>query len=255
MIFVSDTHLLSKKCCHKELLQFVSELDTEHLYLLGDIEDFWRLQFGRAKISSDFKDHVKIHHKIMKYIKNGMNITWILGNHDELIWKIFGGHDFEFEGFALHSEHVIELSNGKRCLLIHGQQFEFVTKYLPGLAFLGDFGYHGLIWLNKIFNKFRQKLGYPYWSLSKYIKVAIKNKTNLIGRFEELAAQYAKEKRCDIIICGHVHDPQIKQINDVWYVNLGCWTDLANCTYAKENDGIIELYHYPDNKCLGKTHS
>lgn len=241
-LFISDTHLLNKKA-QAELLRKVlkEKIRVNKIFILGDFIDFWRLQLNSlSKIEQ--QNHLNIIQTLMKLAKSGVEIYWVIGNHDELIMKFTGG-PINFGHFHILEEHIHITKNGTKILLIHGHQFDALVRGSRFLARWGDYGYHFAIWLNKWFNRLRRLLGLKYWSLSKYIKIKSKQVTTFISSFTEAVDKYRIEKECDMVMCGHIHDPCLT----TRYANTGCWTDLANCTAILESfDGKLLLVKFTE---------
>jgi len=242
-IVISDLHLLSKKTLAQKLLQFLKSIKTvKCLILLGDIIDFWRYQLNKLDKESQ-QLHLSIIEYLLKLAKKGVQIHYVLGNHDEIVWQ-FIGENLTFGNVSFYDHLILSYPNTK-ILLIHGHQFDLIIRSAKWLAKIGDRGYHFLIWLNKIYNYGRRKLGFKYWSLSKYVKVKVKTVSNIVGSFEQACVTRCKELQCQIVIAGHIHSPISKKIDGIRYINTGCWTDESNCYFVHiKHDGNCELIQY-----------
>lgn len=244
-VFISDTHLGGKFSKTKDLLRFLSEIkeqEPEKLYLVGDFIDGWKLKRNWTWDN----DCNLIIRKILSLVKHGTTVYYVAGNHDEFI-RVFI-HDFsdiDFGNIHIGNEFIHETPSGKKLLVVHGDLFDLVITMKLGrvLAVVGDIGYNFLIRLNGVFNYFRKMLNLKYWSLSKAIKSKVKQATAYVGDFESILVNYAAEKDCAGVICGHIHTADIKQIDGIEYYNSGDWVE--SCTALLEyEDGDIELYHH-----------
>lgn len=247
--WISDLHLGSDSSEAEMIYSFLKHNEFEKLYLVGDIIDIWRLKKAGFLNKKKAQAHINVLQRILKMSKKKTEVIYLIGNHDEFIANFVDDEERELGNIVLGEKFEHVASNGKKYLVMHGHQFDLITRYNPWAAKLGDSGYHFMIWLNKIYNWGRRKIGLKYWSLSKYIKINVKKAVNFISRFEETAAKYAEENECHGIITGHIHDPAIKHINGLEYLNCGCWTDIANCTALVENDeGEIELIQWTEEE-------
>lgn len=241
-VFLSDFHLASKKAKYKQLNTFLKNNEFDTIFLVGDIIDIWRFKSAFDMSNEKQSGNVEVVERLLKLSRKGTKIHYIYGNHDEFMAK-FVGHEL-FGNISLHERMEHTTSCGTKYLIMHGHQFDLLTKY-PVSSYiykLGDHGYEFMLELNDVFNWFRRLLGMRYWSISKYIKIKVKRATQFIESFEDVICKYAKEKKYDGVICGHLHDPKIKMVNDIIYANCGCWTEKDNCTFLYEDsNGMIKL--------------
>lgn len=228
-IFISDIHLGTKYSNTKQLLNFLKHNESEELYLVGDIIDGWAIKrkFIWPQIHSD------VIQKILKKARKGCHIIFITGNHDEFLRPfvpLILGNSLDIK-----NEITYTSIKGEKFLVTHGDFFDSITMTKKWLAVLGDYGYDLLLGVNQILNFFRKKLGIKSrWSLSKYIKDNVKSSVSFITDFEDTLAKHAKHKQYDGIICGHIHKAEIKNIDDIQYLNCGDWVE--SCT------AIVETY-------------
>jgi DNA repair exonuclease SbcCD nuclease subunit len=244
-VFLSDFHLASKKAKHKQLNAFLKNNEFDNIFLVGDIIDIWRFKSAFDMNNEKQSGNVEVVERLLKLSRKGTKIYYIYGNHDEFMAK-FIGHEL-FGNISLHERMEHTTSCGTKYLILHGHQFDLLTKY-PVSSYiykLGDHGYEFMLELNDVFNWFRRVLGMKYWSISKYIKIKVKRAAQFIESFEDVICKYAKEKKYDGVICGHLHDPKIKTVNGIIYANCGCWTEKDNCTFLYEDsNGMIKLGSY-----------
>ena len=243
--WISDLHLGSKKAETDLIYSFLKKNEFDTLYLVGDIIDIWRWRQAGLLKAKDSQEHVNVVQRILKLAKKGTKVYYVVGNHDEFLFHFLKDDIRDFGNIRLSEslEHVT--ANGKKLLIMHGHQFDMITRRAPWLAKLGDRGYELSIWMNRAYNKLRRRFGMKYWSLSKFIKRNVKKAVMIIDRFEESVIRYAEDQDCDGIICGHIHHPEIKIIEGLVYYNSGCWTDRDNCNALVEReDGTIDLIQW-----------
>ncbi|MCF8468102.1 MAG: UDP-2,3-diacylglucosamine diphosphatase [Sneathiella sp.] len=237
-IWISDIHLGTPGCKAGFLLDFLRSTKSENLFLVGDIIDGWSLQQGWFWPQA----HNDVVQKILRKARQGTNVVFIPGNHDE-----FARHyvDLEFGTIKVSHEIIHSTADGRKFLVLHGDEFDVVVKYARWLAYLGDWSYGLCLKLNDFLNAIRERFGYPYWSLSAYLKLKVKNAVKFIADFENALADVARDRGVDGIICGHIHHPEIRDINGVIYCNDGDWVE--SCSALVEHfDGRLELIHWMD---------
>lgn len=236
-IWISDVHLGTRGCKAEMLLDFLRRTESEYLYLVGDIVDGWRLKRSWYWVQS----HNDVVQKVLRKARKGTKVIYVPGNHDEGI-RQFG--DMQFGGISVVQEAVHETVDGRKFLVIHGDQFDTVVKYAKWLAHLGDYAYNLLLSLNHWLNVVRRRFGLKYWSLSAFLKHKVKNAVEFIGRFEEMIAAEAGKRGVDGVICGHIHHPQMRRIGDILYCNDGDWVETCSAL-VEHSDGRLEILDWP----------
>ncbi len=244
-IFLSDLHIASRKCKSDYLNEFLKANDSVETYLVGDIIDIWRLTQAFNFSKEEQKRHINIVRKLLKRSKKDRQVHYIYGNHDEILSRF--EESKSFGNIHLHEKCDYIASDGRKYLVIHGHQFDILSKYdwSTWVGKLGDIGYEVMMDINEVFNRIRRMLGLRYFSLSKMVKVKVKKAAYFISNFEKTLSEYAKSHGYDGVICGHIHDPADKMIDGVHYLNCGCWTDIENLTYIidRGQDGLkLESY-------------
>lgn len=235
-IWISDVHLGSKFCRATELLDFFSKTKSDYLILVGDIVDFWALK--RAPYWPT--EHNTVVQKILRKARHGTKVIFIPGNHDEILRSFI---EFSFGDIELHEEYTHQLKDGKLIHCLHGDIFDIITLYHRWIARIGDVSYTFLLWLNKHLNSIRRICGLGFWSLSSYVKFKVKSAVNFISKFEECVIQHAHNNKTQTILCGHIHHAEIRQYNDILYINTGDWVE--NCTAIVEtSDGNIQIIRW-----------
>lgn len=232
-IFISDVHLGAKMSQADMLLDFLKTVECDTLYLVGDIVDGWAL-------SKNFywpQTHNDVIQKILRRARKGEKIIYLPGNHDEFL-RSFGHHDF---GNIELVNSIIHVGvDGKKYLVMHGDQFDLVINKMKWLAHLGTRAYDIMIALNVFVSQCRKTFGLPYWSLSAWAKYKVKQAVNFIGEFEVNLTQYAKSKNADGLICGHIHHANIRDIDGLTYINCGDWVESLTAV-VEHMDGSWEL--------------
>lgn len=233
-IFLSDIHLGTRACQAGRLLEFLRSYTAENVFLVGDIVDFWAMQ--RSIVWTPEQNTFV--QKILRRARHGERVVFIPGNHDEALRDYLG---IAFGDIEVVGEYVHELADGRRFLLLHGDQFDQITRHHRWIAVLGDVMYELLVRLNAIISLVRRRLGITgYWSLAGYAKRRVKSALQFIFDFEDSAIRAARQRGLDGIICGHIHSATIREADGVSYVNCGDWVD--SCTAIVEHlDGQLEL--------------
>jgi UDP-2,3-diacylglucosamine pyrophosphatase LpxH len=245
-IFLSDIHLGTRGCKADFLLDFLRWNESETLFLVGDIVDGWRLRRSWYWNQS----HNDVIQKILRKARKGTTVTYIPGNHDEWLREYT---EIELGGIKVVDEAIHVTADGRRLLIIHGDAYDGVVKYARWLALLGDWAYNLMIWLNTHFNRLRRRLGYPYWSLSAYLKGKVKNAVVYVGNFADAVADEARRRGVDGVVCGHIHKAEIRQLADITYCNDGDWVE--SCTALVEHwDGRLEIIDWIELRALDPLH-
>ncbi len=236
-IFLSDIHLGTRACQAGRLLDFLREYEAQTLYLVGDIVDFWAMSRG---IHWSTAQNTVVQ-KLLKRARHGAAVILIPGNHDEALREYHGSH---FGDVRVVQEAIHTTADGRRFLLVHGDEFDQVTRYHRWLAVLGDRAYEFLVLLNTVIAWARRRLRLAgYWSLAGYAKRKVKSAVSFIYDFEEAVAHSVRQRGLDGVICGHIHAAAIKDIGGIQYVNCGDWVD--SCTAIVEHpDGRLELIEW-----------
>ncbi|MBX7541491.1 UDP-2,3-diacylglucosamine diphosphatase [Qipengyuania sphaerica] len=241
-IWISDVHLGTKGCNAELLIDFLDHTDSETMYLVGDIIDGWRLK----KKFYWPPEHNDIVWRILKRARRGTRIVYIPGNHDEMI-RPFSG--MNFGGVEILRAAFHETADGRKLMVLHGDEFDTIMLAHRWLAFVGDALYHMMMKLNGWVAAIRKLLGLPYWSISKAAKHKVKNAVEFISKYEEVVARAAGERGVDGVVCGHIHTAEIRDFlhggRKVEYFNDGDWVEGCNAL-VEHFDGTMELLHWPD---------
>lgn len=237
-IFISDVHLGFSGCSAQYLLDFLRSTRCDTLYLVGDIIDVWQMK-KRMYWPQAHNDVVRT---ILGKAKHGTRVIFVPGNHDEVL-RDFDGQIFG--NLEIRNEHIHETADGKRLLIIHGDQFDAVVTCSKTTALIGSAMYEMLLKVNLLVNYVRRKLGFSYWSLASVLKHKVKQAVSYISNFEEVLAYEARRQKVDGLVCGHIHRAEITHIEDILYMNCGDWVE--SCTALVEgHDGSMELIHWSE---------
>lgn len=235
-LFISDVHLGTRTSQAEMLLDFLKHTEAETIYLVGDIIDFWRIKRGAIWPQT----HNDVLQKLLRKVRKGTRIIFIPGNHDEGIRDYAGMH---FGGIEIERQALHITADGRRFVVLHGDEYDVIVRYARWLALLGDRGYEFALWCNGPLNFIRRRLGLGYWSLSAYLKHRVKRAANFIGAFEANLADEARRRQVDGIICGHIHHAASRMIEGVHYINTGDWVE--SCTAVGETEsGEMELIRW-----------
>jgi UDP-2,3-diacylglucosamine pyrophosphatase LpxH len=241
-IWISDIHLGSNSCKANEICSFLKENDCEELYLVGDIIDGWKLQRGWSWNQA----HSNVIRRFLTKAKRGTTIVYIVGNHDEFLRKWLK-HKFDVGNISLVNNYEYTDIKGRKWLITHGDLFDQVTRHWKWISIVGDIGYNLLLSSNGILHFIRTKFGLGYWSLSKYIKTRTKQAVNFIYKFEEHLVKHTKEGGYHGVICGHIHTPTIKTLNNITYMNTGDWVETCSAI-VETYDGEFHLLILENDK-------
>ncbi|MFO1418279.1 MAG: UDP-2,3-diacylglucosamine diphosphatase [Methylotetracoccus sp.] len=246
-VWVSDTHLGTRGCKAEFLLDFLKHIECERLYLVGDIIDLWKMKNGWYWPPL----HTDIVRRVMDMAKKGVRVTFIPGNHDEWFRDYANS---VFAGIELRTECVHETADGRRFAVLHGDEFDAVVCNSRWLAVLGSEAYEFSLMLNRWFNYVRRRLGFPYWSLSAYLKHSIKNAVSFIGNYEQALSHAARQRGVEGVICGHIHHAVIRDIDGIAYCNTGDWVE--SCTALVEHgDGSLAVLRWAEESAFLLTES
>jgi UDP-2,3-diacylglucosamine pyrophosphatase LpxH len=238
-LFVSDIHLGTRGCRADLLVEFLRRHDADTIYLVGDIFDGWAISRRGCHWP---QSHHSVVQTLLDKAHRGTRIIFIPGNHDEVMRLYPGTH---FGDIEIMPTADFTSATGKRYLVTHGDQFDSVVRNAKWLALLGDTAYDFLLWLNPKINCVRSLWTGQYWSLSKWAKRQVKSIVSFISQFENLLAEEARRGGYDGVICGHIHHANIRQIDEISYINTGDWVE--SCTAIVEHvTGEIELIDWEE---------
>ena len=234
--WISDIHLGTPGCQAVPLLDFLRALECETLYLVGDIIDGWQLRRSWYWPQA----HNDVVQKLLRKARKGTRVVFVPGNHDEFARKYV---EHNFGGVDVVDEAIHTTADGRALWITHGDLFDGVIQYARWLAYLGDTAYECLLKLNRHLNSLRARMGLPYWSLSKYLKLKVKRAVSYIGDFEVAVAREARRRGLQGVVCGHIHHAEMRDIDGVLYANDGDWVESLTAL-VEHPDGRLELRHW-----------
>lgn len=238
-IVLSDIHLGTPHSKTVEVSNFLKSVNCHRLILNGDIIDGWALRKGTHKWQVKHTDFFKVIMKMME--KQGTEVIYVRGNHDDFLDKLV---PMEFYNIKIVKDFIHE-SHNRRYYVTHGDIFDTVTTRMKWLAQLGDVGYTFLLWLNWIYNVYRTRRGQSYYSLSQVIKQKVKSAVSYISDFEKELVKFARMRKCDGVICGHIHHPENVYYDEIHYLNSGDWVETLSAL-VEDEEGKWEILQYED---------
>lgn len=237
-IFLSDIHLGTRGCQAERLTAFLKFHTCDRLYLVGDIVDGWRLRSGFYWPQA----HSNVMRRFLTAAKRGTEVIYVTGNHDEFLRRY---SDLQLGNLKVVDRATHATADGRELLVVHGDEFDVVTRYHRWIAFAGDVGYSLLLRMNRPVNAARRRLGLGYWSLSSWIKHKVKRAVNYISEFEVAIARRCRLEGFDGVVCGHIHHATIEDLEGVVYMNCGDWVE--SCTaLVEDEDGVFSVVHWPE---------
>ncbi|SEO68989.1 UDP-2,3-diacylglucosamine pyrophosphatase LpxH [Aquisalimonas asiatica] len=232
-IFISDAHLGFRGARADYLLEFLDATESDYLYLVGDMVDVWEM---RKRVYWPREHHLVIK-RIMEKVWSGTRVVYLPGNHDEALRDY---NDSVIDNFSMTDQIVHTTADGRKLLVLHGDQFDTVVKCSRAVAMLGSRCYGLLIRANHWVHLVRRLFGFPYWSLAAHVKHRVKNAVAYISNFEDMVAWEASRQGVDGVVCGHIHHAEVRDVDGVLYCNDGDWVE--SCTALVEHhDGSLEL--------------
>ena len=232
-LFISDVHLGARGCQAAKFLDFLRYHDADTIYLVGDIVDGWQLKSGWYWPQA----HNDVVQKLLRKARKGTRVIFVPGNHDEFARRYLGHN---FGGIEVVPEAVHLTADGRRLWVVHGDHFDGVIQCAKWLAYLGDSAYEFVLRLNRHFNSLRARLGLPYWSLSKYLKLKVKRAVSYVGDFEAAVAREAASRGLQGVVCGHIYHAEMRSIDGVLYCNDGDWVESLTAL-VEHADGRLEI--------------
>ena len=235
-LWISDLHLGTPGCQAEALLDFLKSTECDTLFLVGDIIDGWQLRRSWYWPQA----HNDVLQKLLRKVRKGTRVIFIPGNHDEFARKYLG---HSFGGIEVAEEWIHLTADGRRFWITHGDLFDGVIQCARWLAHVGDSAYEFTLKLNRHLNRWRARLGLPYWSLSRYLKLKVKRAVSYVSDFEVAVAREARKRGVQGVVCGHIHHAEIREIDGIVYANDGDWVESLTAL-AEHEDGRLEILHW-----------
>ena len=245
-IVLSDIHLGTAGSKAKEVTEFLRNYSCQKLILNGDIIDGWQLkQYGTWK-----KKHTAFFKTVLRQIVHyNTKVVYLRGNHDDFLDQVMPLK--VGKNFSIRKDYTFN-SGDKKFYVTHGDVFDSITSQMKWLAYLGDIGYTFLLWINKFYNNYRNWRGLPYYSLSQEIKSRIKKAVSYISDYEQKLTELARARNCDGVICGHIHQPAIRELDGILYMNSGDWVESLSAL-VEDHDGNWSLVYYTSDLAQNDT--
>jgi UDP-2,3-diacylglucosamine pyrophosphatase LpxH len=242
-LWISDLHLGTPGCQAAALLDFLKRTESDTLFLVGDIIDGWQLRRQWYWPQS----HNDVIQKLLRKARKGTRVIFIPGNHDEFARKYLHNN---FGGIDVAEEWTHVTADGRRLWVIHGDLFDGVIQCARWLAYVGDSLYEMTLKLNRHLNSVRARLGLPYWSLSKFLKLKVKRAVSYVTDFEAAVAREARRRGMQGVVCGHIHHAEMRRIDGILYANDGDWVESMTAL-AEHADGSLEILHWAPHRSAG----
>jgi hypothetical protein len=233
-LFISDVHLGTSKSQPDKLLKVLKEYDYEKIVIVGDFIDLTSLKkkfYWKPK-------HSTVIQKILRASRKGVEVVYILGNHDFFLRGLIKYRNISLGDILICDEYFYTTKKGEKIYICHGDQFDGFVRLHPFLYVLGDWAYEMSFKINKLYNKIRKFFGLDYWSLSKYLKLKVKNAISFINDFKILSIKKVEEVNCNSIMIGHIHTPSIEKIGEKTYYNTGDFCESCSFLYEDLNGDI-----------------
>jgi len=241
-VWISDVHLGTPGCQAHALLDFLKHVECDTLYLVGDIIDGWQLRRNWYWPQA----HNDVVQKLLRKARKGTRVIFIPGNHDEFARKYLG---HAFGGIDVAEEWIHTTADGRKLWVTHGDLYDGVIQVARWLALLGDSLYEFTLKLNRHLNSWRARVGLPYWSLSKYLKLKVKRAVSYVGDFEQALAREARKRGVEGLVCGHIHHAEMRHIDGILYCNDGDWVESLTAL-VEHADGRLEILDWGEQMSL-----
>lgn len=238
-VWISDLHLGTPGCQAEALLIFLKEVQCDTLYLVGDIIDGWQLrrQWFWPQAHND------VVQKLLRKARKGTRVVFVPGNHDEFARKYV---EHNFGGVEVVKEAFHTTADGRKLWVVHGDLYDGVIQCARWLAHLGDQAYEFILRVNRHFNSLRARIGLPYWSLSRYLKLKVKRAVSYMNDFESALAREARHRGADGVVCGHIHHAEMRMIDGVLYANDGDWVESLTAL-IEHADGRLDILDWSEH--------
>ncbi len=245
-IFISDLHLGSRFSRSDDLLVFLNRYRPTHLYLVGDFIDAWALQ--RQWHWPDRYHQLIV--RVIELAENGTTVFYTPGNHDDYLRERLR----QIDSVTLEDEFVHTGADGRRMLVIHGDQFDDVETKARWLSKVGSAFYDAMLLGDRVIGIGLRSVGLRPRPISHRVKRLVKKVVQRISGFEKRLVHHAGQRDCQIAICGHLHRPQDRMLGATRYINLGDWVENASAL-LEHSDGRLELIQLNHSELLPLSHS
>jgi len=246
-VFISDVHLGHRGSRANELLAYLAEVDARNIFVIGDLVDFWAL--GKSVCWP--QAHQDVLRTLVERARSGVRVVYIPGNHDDAAREFAG---MNICGIEVRRQHVHVTADGRRMLLLHGDEFDAAVRYGRWRVILGSVIYGIALRINHLVYLARRAIGLGEWSLTAWLKRQVAGARAYIALFEEAAAERARRENCDGVVCGHIHHAAVREIDGVLYCNDGDWVE--SCSSLGEGmNGKLSLVYWSDLRVAARASS
>jgi UDP-2,3-diacylglucosamine pyrophosphatase LpxH len=159
--------------------------------------------------------------ELLARARRGVRIVYVPGNHDEYVRKFAG---LTVGGIEVALTVIHETADGRRYLVLHGDQFDRVVQRLPLVALFGNWAYRASLLVNRVAGP-RCRFGLYCRAISIRAKLAIRAVTDSFSHSEQSLVGEAVRHGVDGIICGHTHQAADSSLHGIHYVNTGDWVE------------------------------
>lgn len=239
-VWLSDIHLGHKDCKAEFLLDFLNHVRIDTLYLVGDIVDMWEM----SKRLLWPESHNQLLHRLLTLTAQGTQVIYLPGNHDAPVQKYDG---LSFADIDIRRELIHTTADGKRLLVLHGDQFDEEVCFGRLHAWIGDKAYDLLLFVNRWYNKARIALGGRYWSLAGHIKSKVRSANIAMQRYRQACVDAAVSRGLDGVVCGHIHHAEVTDVDGTLYCNDGDWLESC-CALTENHRGELQILSWTSVK-------
>jgi len=243
-LFVSDLHLGSRFSRVELLLEYLQSHQPQYLYLVGDIVDGWCLK-RRWHWPEAYN---RLIDRLVELARSGTVIRFTPGNHDEFLRRFLMNNEL----LTIRNEFVHHGADDRRFVVLHGDLFDEVESCAKWLSLVGCYGYEIILRLDHWVNRVLARCGVPRRRISQAIKSRVKRVVQFVSGFESRVLDYARQHRCDAVVCGHIHMPQLREEHGVLYANLGDWVENSTAL-VEYDDGRLQLIDVEAATVLGEA--
>lgn len=227
-VFLSDLHLGTRWSRPEQLGVFLGRVRCDFLYLVGDIIDGWKVSRLR-NLSDSHRDILKR----LGTLARESQVTFIPGNHDEFLDRFLGLRKARmfFRDRAFH-----RTADGRCFLVSHGDEFDPSVRGSRFLNTLAGRAYELALWFNAALPLAERRRR----SIAGLLKRKFKSLACALSGFERKIIAEAKRAGLDGVICGHLHNPFIRDVKDVLLCNCGDWVEHRSAL-VEHFDGRLEV--------------
>ena len=162
------------------------------------------------------------------------------GNHDRPVRRYCG---LVLPAMQVRRRAIHETADGRRLLVVHGDDYDAVTHFGGLQERFGDWLYYRILTGNRLTNAARRRLGLRYWSLADWIKRRSSAAERYIARFVQAGLDEARRRGLDGIVCGHIHRAGLFERDGLVYANDGDWVESLTALVEESDGGLRLLTH------------